>query len=89
MTKLTMSLIEIDFQFIGLTVLYWVFVESGWRVPLTILLSTFVVGPGAGVCLGWFCREGLVKHGFAPAGEFEEEEDDGQDEQNEETPLLR
>ncbi|KAK5993885.1 hypothetical protein PT974_07322 [Cladobotryum mycophilum] len=81
-TKLTISFIEIDFQFIGFTVLYWLFVEAGWKLPAVSLGASFVLGPGAGICLGWLYREKLVQHGFGPA----EEESEGA---SEDTPLLR
>ncbi|PTB69410.1 hypothetical protein BBK36DRAFT_63534 [Trichoderma citrinoviride] len=89
MTRLTVSFIEIDFQFIVWTVLYWVFVEAGWRVPLGMVAVSVVAGPGAGVCLGWLLRERLlVKHGFAGwrARGDDEEEEDGR--VGEERPLL-
>ncbi|KAL6879163.1 hypothetical protein J3F83DRAFT_758858 [Trichoderma novae-zelandiae] len=84
MTRLTVSFIEIDFQFIAWTVLYWVFVEAGWRVPLSMIAISVVAGPGAGICLGWLYRERLVKHGFAGRAL----EGDGDDRAGEERPLL-
>lgn len=60
MTRATTKFIEIDAGFIGLTVLYWLFVEAGWRVALVMLLASIVLGPGAGVCLAWVYREGKV-----------------------------
>ncbi|KAL7823748.1 hypothetical protein V8C26DRAFT_383729 [Trichoderma gracile] len=85
MTKLTVSFIEIDVQFIAFTVLYWMFAESGWRVPLSMIAVSVVAGPGAGVCLGWLVRERLVKHGFAGRAMRGGEEDEREDE---ERPLL-
>ncbi|KAL7934101.1 hypothetical protein V8C35DRAFT_303201 [Trichoderma chlorosporum] len=86
MTKLTVSFIQIDIQFIAWTVLYWVFVEAGWRVPLSMIAVSIFAGPGAGTVLGWLYRERLVKNGFAyqPAEENEESED----REEEERPLL-
>ena len=57
MTRATLKFIEIDFAFIALTVLYWLFVEAGWRVALIMVGATLVLGPGAGVCIGWRYRE--------------------------------
>lgn len=82
LTRSTMAYIEIDAQFIAWTVLYWVLVEVGWRVPLVILVSSIFVGPGAGLSIGWIYREKL----FADPLLIEQEEDDRPDE---ETPLLR
>lgn len=84
MTKLTVSFIEIDFQFIAWTVLYWVFVEAGWKVPLTMVAISIIAGPGAGTCLGWLYRERLVKNGFAGQSSADDEEDLSA----EEAPLL-
>lgn len=87
LTKLTVSFIEIDFQFIAWTVLYWVFVEAGWQVPLSMIAISILAGPGAGTCLGWLHRERVLKKGFA--GLFESEAS-GDDERGvgEEAPLL-
>ncbi|KAK4139222.1 uncharacterized protein C8A04DRAFT_16059 [Dichotomopilus funicola] len=60
LTRSTLKFITIDAFFIGLTVLYWVLIEAGWRVALVILASSLVFGPGAGVCLGWIYREQTV-----------------------------
>lgn len=84
MTKLTVSFIEIDVQFIAWTVLYWMFVESGWRVPLSMIAISVVAGPGAGVCLGWLIRERLVKHGLAGKASGRERDE----REAEERPLL-
>ncbi|KAL7795285.1 hypothetical protein V8C37DRAFT_36815 [Trichoderma ceciliae] len=88
MTKLTVSFIEIDFQFIAWTVLYWVFVEAGWRVPLSMIGISIVAGPGAGICLGWLYRERLVKKGFAGLVD-ESSIEDAEGRSGEEAPLLR
>lgn len=79
MTRSTITFIEVDAQFIGWTVLYWMLVEVGWRVPLATMLATIVVGPGAGTCLGWVYREKLIHDAV-------EEPADAADE---ETPLLQ
>ncbi|KAB5545529.1 hypothetical protein GE09DRAFT_1205020 [Coniochaeta sp. 2T2.1] len=60
MTRATTKFIEIDVGFIGLTVLYWLFVEAGWRVAAVMLAASVLLGPGAGVCLAWVYREGMV-----------------------------
>lgn len=86
MTRLTLSFIEIDVQFVAWTVLYWVFAESGWRVPLGMVAISVVAGPGAGVCLGWLIRERVVRRVFAGRAGGGEEEDD--ERAGEERPLL-
>ncbi|KAF7559479.1 hypothetical protein G7046_g4677 [Stylonectria norvegica] len=86
MTKSTITFIEIDFQFIALTVLYWMFVEVGWRVPLATAVASIVVGPGAGTCLGWIYREKLIHQDHHNETELEGGDDGRTDE---ETPLLR
>ncbi|KAG5932501.1 hypothetical protein E4U53_001302 [Claviceps sorghi] len=60
LTRSAVRFIEIDFQYIGLTVLYWVFVEVGWRAPLAMVASSVLLGPGAGTVLGWLYRERLI-----------------------------
>ncbi|KAG5925978.1 hypothetical protein E4U42_003781 [Claviceps africana] len=95
LTRSAVRFIEIDFQYIGLTLLYWVFVEVGWRVPLAMVASSVLLGPGAGTVLGWLYRERLItsdRHVLlresavedGPVGE--ESERDLVDEQ---TPLVR
>ncbi|KAG5943688.1 hypothetical protein E4U59_000157 [Claviceps monticola] len=59
-TRSTVRFIEIDYEYIGLTLLYWVFVEVGWRTPLVIAGSSVLLGPGAGTALGWLYREKLL-----------------------------
>lgn len=87
MTRSTITFIEIDIQFIAWTVLYWMLVEVGWRVPLATILTSVIVGPGAGTCLGWIYREKLIH------GHHEHVEQGGDEEvgtgADEETPLLR
>ncbi|KAF4978685.1 hypothetical protein FZEAL_4979 [Fusarium zealandicum] len=83
MTKSTIIFIEVDTQFIFWTVLYWMLVEVGWRVPLTTALASIVVGPGAGTCVGWVYREKLIHH------DHEEGDEDAAEPADEETPLLR
>jgi hypothetical protein len=60
LTRATSKFIEIDIFFIGLTVLYWLFVEAGWMVTMVVIVSSIVLGPGAGLCIGWIYREGFV-----------------------------
>ncbi|KAH6611475.1 hypothetical protein Trco_001495 [Trichoderma cornu-damae] len=87
MTKLTVTFVEIDVQFVAWTVLYWVFVEAGWKLPLSMIGVSILAGPGAGICLGWLYRERLVKNGFAGlADEFSAGDDE--DRLGEEAPLL-
>jgi hypothetical protein len=60
MTRATLKFITIDAFFVGLTVLYWVFIEAGWRVALVMVGASILLGPGAGVCIGWIYREQTV-----------------------------
>ncbi|KAF5013445.1 hypothetical protein FDECE_557 [Fusarium decemcellulare] len=85
MTKSTIVFIEIDTQFIFWTVLYWMLVEVGWRVPLTTVLTSILVGPGAGTCIGWIYREKLIHNGH----ENGPGEEDAAQPADEETPLLQ
>ena len=57
MTRATLGFIEINVIFSGLTVLYWLLVEVGWRVVAVMVGVSVVLGPGAGVCAGWTYRE--------------------------------
>ncbi|KAK4463015.1 hypothetical protein QBC42DRAFT_199892 [Cladorrhinum samala] len=90
MTRATVKFIAIDAFFVGLTVLYWILVEAGWRVALVMAAASAVLGPGAGISLGWIYREQTVNPDRsvtvvavgAPRGS-----DDGHT--SEETPLLR
>ncbi|KAF4336448.1 hypothetical protein FBEOM_9656 [Fusarium beomiforme] len=84
MTRSIIVFIEVNAQFTFWTVLYWMLVEVGWRVPLTTIITSIVVGPGAGTCVGWIYREKLIHH---------DNEDNGDENANqsadEETPLLQ
>ncbi len=60
MTRATVKFIEIDAALILLTVLYWLFVEAGWKVSLVMIAASLTLGPGAGVCVAWICREGQI-----------------------------
>ncbi|KAK0383803.1 hypothetical protein NLU13_9714 [Sarocladium strictum] len=88
-TRSVIKFIEIDAAYMGLTVLYWMFVEVGWRVPLVALVSSVAVGSGAGVCLGWIYREWLIHGGIWSVEDNDEAEQDSQSGRaDEETPLL-
>ncbi|RSL64743.1 hypothetical protein CEP54_004542 [Fusarium duplospermum] len=82
MTKSTIVFIEVDTQFIFWTVLYWMLVEVGWRVPLTTVVTALLVGPGAGTCIGWIYREKLIH-------DHEEASEENAEPADEETPLLQ
>lgn len=88
MTRATTTFIEINAGFLSLTVLYWLFIEAGWRAALVMLLASVVLGPGAGVCLAWVYREGRVDPDqsvtVVAVGARSPDEDP-----SEETPLLR
>lgn len=90
MTRATIKCIVIDLFFISLTVLYWVGVEAGWRVAAVMTGVSVVLGPGAGVCIGWIYREAAVDPDrsvtVVAVGGRTTPEGDGP---GEETPLLR
>lgn len=88
MTRSTLKFVEIDVAFIALTVLYWLFVEAGWRVTLVVLGTSILLGPGAGLCIGWIYRESSVAldpHVTVVAVGSR----GGEGEADEDTPLLR
>ena len=92
MTRSTVKFIEVDLQFLALTVLYWVFAEVGWRAPLVMVAAAVVLGPGTGVCVAWIYRERLLQEALdqrATAGSDGEEGSAGDGQSNEQTPLLR
>ncbi|KAK3350391.1 hypothetical protein B0H65DRAFT_86266 [Neurospora tetraspora] len=60
MTLATTRFIMVNMVYIGLTVLYWAFIEAGWQTALVMLVVTALAGPGAGVCVGWVWRESAV-----------------------------
>lgn len=102
LTRSTLRFVEIDFLFIALTVLYWLLVEAGWRVALISLAASLVLGPGAGICVGWYYRE----HAIDPESGLVDDTEEGgsrrssrrgssdggsttSSSSNEDTPLLR
>lgn len=68
MTRATLGFIVINVVFTGLTVLYWLFVEVGWRVVAVMAGVSVVLGPGAGVCAGWVYREAKWHEVFSEGG---------------------
>ncbi|KAF6828975.1 hypothetical protein CPLU01_08205 [Colletotrichum plurivorum] len=96
LTRATVKFIEIDMVFTGLTVLYWLFVEAGWKVALVTVAAAIPLGPGAGICVGWIYRDSQIRehlkhwvaeHWSRDGGEENNEE--GRASASEETPLLR
>ncbi|KAK3985732.1 hypothetical protein QBC44DRAFT_334483 [Cladorrhinum sp. PSN332] len=94
MTRSTVKFIVIDAFFVGLTVLYWIFVEAGWQVALVMVVTSVVLGPGAGISLAWIYREQT----FSPdrgsvtvvaVGAPRGSDDDSSSRPSEHTPLLR
>ncbi|KAF4442592.1 hypothetical protein FACUT_1904 [Fusarium acutatum] len=59
-TRAALGFIIADFTAIGLSVVYWMFAETGWRLALLSLAAGAVLGPGAGLCLAWVLREGIM-----------------------------
>jgi len=90
MTRSTLKFITVDALFVGLTVLYWILIEAGWRVALVMVGASLVLGPGAGICLGWVYREQTVDLDrsvtVVAVGSRRPSEDA---DPSEETPLLR
>ncbi|KLU91306.1 hypothetical protein MAPG_09827, partial [Magnaporthiopsis poae ATCC 64411] len=94
MTRSTLRFVELDAVFVGLTVLYWVLVEGGWRPAAIMALVSAVLGPGAGVCAAWVWREWTAHSaGLGADGEDVEGGQDGENPEREgaaeDTPLLR
>ncbi|EFY94443.1 hypothetical protein X797_011037 [Metarhizium robertsii] len=87
-TRSTVKFIEIDSQFIGLTMLYWVFTEVGWRAPLAMVVASLVLGPGAGTVLGWLYREKLITSDLITQL-LEQVDDEERGDVGEETPLIQ
>ena len=85
MTRSTTRFVEVDITFVGLTVLYWLFVEVGWKTPGVMVLSSLLLGPGAGVCTGWIYRE---RWWFKALEGVRREAEDEARRADEETPLL-
>lgn len=90
MTRSTLKFIAIDAFFVGLTVLYWILVEAGWRVALVMVGASLVLGPGAGICIGWIYREQTVDPDRSVMAVAVGARRDSEDtDPSEETPLLR
>ncbi|KAK0638604.1 hypothetical protein B0T16DRAFT_462368 [Cercophora newfieldiana] len=89
MTRATIKCIVIDIFFVALTVLYWLFVEAGWRPAALMVVTSALLGPGAGICIGWIYRETHVDPDrsvtVVAVGASGEEGNNP----SEETPLLR
>ncbi|AEO55795.1 hypothetical protein MYCTH_2299980 [Thermothelomyces thermophilus ATCC 42464] len=90
MTRSALKFITINIFFVGLTVLYWILVEAGWRVALVMVVASIVLGPGAGVCLGWVYREKTVDlDRTVTVVAVGSRRQSGDADPSEETPLLR
>ncbi|KAK8029634.1 hypothetical protein PG993_010925 [Apiospora rasikravindrae] len=88
MTRATTKFIQIDFLIIGATVLYWLLVEAGMLTTLAMIVSSVVLGPGTGLSGSWLLREKVIER--YPHGEGgERAATGGQQEADEESPLLR
>jgi hypothetical protein len=67
--------------------LYWLFIEAGWKVALVMVVTSAILGPGAGICVGWIYREQHVDlDGRTPAVAVGVTR---HDQPSEESPLLR
>ncbi|KAK8054729.1 hypothetical protein PG994_009796 [Apiospora phragmitis] len=89
MTRATTKFIQIDFLIIGATFLYWLLVEAGMLTTAVMIVSSVVLGPGAGLCGSWLLREKAIER--YPHGEGGERAAAAGDQQehDEESPLLR
>lgn len=90
MTRSVLKAMTTDAFFLSLTILYWVFVEAGWRAALLMVGTSAVLGPGAGICAAWVYRERVVDLDrsvtVVAVGSRRPSEDA---DPSEETPLLR
>ncbi|KAM7212356.1 hypothetical protein V8F06_012261 [Rhypophila decipiens] len=95
MTRATIKFVVINMFFIGLTTLYWIFVETGWRLTAVMIVASLVFGPGAGICIGWIYRESTVDPDRSVtvvavgARRANGQRDGSSSPASEETPLLR
>lgn len=87
MTRSTVMFIEIDFAFIGATILYWVLVETNWKVPVSMVGISAVLGPGAGMLGGWVLREKVIERELGSLIDLVVGEEVA-DEPSEQTPLI-
>lgn len=55
-THSAILLLELDHAAIFLAVLYWILLEAGVHGVLATVAATVLLGPGAGVCVGWLSR---------------------------------
>ncbi|KAK7953171.1 hypothetical protein PG988_013865 [Apiospora saccharicola] len=88
MTRATTKFIQIDFLIIGATVLYWLLVEAGMLTTLIMIVSSVVLGPGAGLSGSWLLREKAIESYPNGGGDGSAVTED-QQEHDEDTPLLR
>ncbi|KAK7993983.1 phosphoglycerate mutase-like protein [Apiospora arundinis] len=86
MTRATIKFIQIDFLLIGATVLYWLLVEAGMLTTLVMIVSSVILGPGAGLSGAWLLREKAIER--YPDGDNGEHAAEDQPEHDEQSPLL-
>ncbi|KAI1158352.1 hypothetical protein F5B18DRAFT_641275 [Nemania serpens] len=89
MTRTILKFIQIDFAFMGATVLYWVLVEAGVIPAVLMVAFSVFLGPGAALCVTWLIRERTICAFAVEDEEVFDEESDGDDSTvHEETPLI-
>ncbi|KAI0490459.1 hypothetical protein F4859DRAFT_8532 [Xylaria cf. heliscus] len=90
MTRSVLKFLEIDFVFVFVSVVYWVFAESGALPVLLMPIFSLFLGPGAGLCLTWIIREkAICSFAISSEEDVSDEESDGDDSTvHENTPLL-
>lgn len=79
---------------IAIITLYSIFIEAGWSALIGTLGSSVLLGPGAGVCVGWILRERVIRREDeedidAAAARVEGSEGAAAEGASEATPLLR
>ncbi|KAH6692529.1 hypothetical protein F5X68DRAFT_259174 [Plectosphaerella plurivora] len=80
---------------IYLITIYSLFVEAGWLAFFGTLGATVLLGPGAGVCIGWVVRERVIRRhndediDTSVSQEAPAEAEAGEEGVGEQTPLLR
>ncbi|OAA74221.1 hypothetical protein ISF_01122 [Cordyceps fumosorosea ARSEF 2679] len=87
LTRSCVKFVEIDFAFIAATVLYWVLVETNWKVPAYMIGVSALLGPGTGTLVGWLLRENVIEKELGAVIDLATAEDTT-DEPSEQTPLI-
>ena len=57
LAKPALKLMLVNFCAIAATFIYWLLIESSWRIALAATITSLVLGPGSGLTLGWIVKE--------------------------------